>query len=79
MEKTEYKLSAEEHEDIFHKIKSHTFRNAASVEYPAMVIIGGQPGCGKTGLIVQAKTVFENSKQPLVIINGARLLCAFES
>jgi len=46
-----YKLTEEEHERIFRQIVRSFLKNKTSTDAPTIVILGGQPGCGKTGLI----------------------------
>ncbi len=64
----EYKLSLEEHERIFKDLVSELESSTKSVDQPEIVILGGQPGCGKGGLIQLSSGDFKNGNA--VVING---------
>lgn len=63
-----YKLSKEEHELIYQQILKSEFGSSTSNENPSIVILGGQPGCGKSGIIQLSKNDFSDGN--VVIING---------
>jgi predicted ABC-type ATPase len=64
-----YKLPGEIHENIFNDLLEEMFRYSAAQEKPRIVILGGQPGSGKSCLIELArKDIFDN--QPVAVING---------
>lgn len=64
----QYKLTNEEHENIFEKIKEIYFFNKKPVKNPVAIIVGGQTGAGKTGLISYSQNQFKDDN--VVIINS---------
>lgn len=46
-----YKLSAERHEAVYRIIERFSFLDTTPKEYPQAIIIGGQPGAGKSRLL----------------------------
>jgi predicted ABC-type ATPase len=64
-----YKLSKEDHIKIFHGLLNDMLVGTEYQEQPRIIILGGQPGSGKSKLTEIARnSVFEN--QPVAIING---------
>lgn len=66
---TSYKLSEKRHESIFQELKESMLKASALSSDRAIVILGGQPGSGKTRLIEIAKATILSGRQP-AIING---------
>lgn len=66
--KARYKLSAEKHNQIFEDIKRIWLTDPIPVEHPQAIIIGGQTGAGKTGMIGYSRNQFEDGN--VVIINS---------
>jgi predicted ABC-type ATPase len=64
-----YKLSAKEHEDILQKLLSNTLERSEYQEQPRIVILGGQPGSGKSKLTEIAHDSFFDN-QSVAVING---------
>lgn len=65
---SEYKLTNEEHEYLYNIIKSLWTSEKYPVENPIAVIIGGQTGAGKSGIISYSQKMFEDGN--VVIINS---------
>lgn len=63
-----YKLTEEEHEKYYQIIKRLWTTEQYPVEKPIAVIIGGQTGAGKSGIISYSKKMFPNNN--VVIINS---------
>jgi UDP-N-acetylglucosamine kinase len=64
-----YKLSEKEHEKIFCDIQEDVLSDTETQEQPVIIILGGQPGSGKSRLTEIAKeSVFGN--KPVAVING---------
>lgn len=63
-----YKLSQERHDNIYKLLEQRVFGGKESCEFPVAVVLGGQPGAGKSVLIENSIKEFENSN--FVIING---------
>ncbi|MBO5477009.1 MAG: zeta toxin family protein [Clostridia bacterium] len=68
MDKDKFKLTNEEHEQIYKYIEEQTFLNKVCSEKPVAIILGGQPGAGKSFLIKEAKKDFLD--KDIVVING---------
>lgn len=66
---TSYKLSEKRHESIFQELKESMLKASALSSDRTIVILGGQPGSGKTRLIEIAKATILSGRQP-AIING---------
>lgn len=64
-------LSAAEHEAIYQIIESDHFADTRPVEKPVAIILGGQPGSGKSGLLEASKQDFAEGN--VVAINGDEL------
>ena len=71
----QYKLTKEEHEQIYEKIKTLTFYKKTPLEVdktlkqsPTLSIIVGQPGCGKSSIIQNEITKYPNEN--VVVINS---------
>ena len=63
-----YKLSSEEHAKIFEVIKALWTKDKHPVENPIAIIVGGQTGAGKTGLIGYSKAMFKDNN--VIVINS---------
>lgn len=66
--KARYKLSDTEHQRIYEDIKRIWHTDPIPVEHPQAVIIGGQTGAGKTGMIGYSRNQFVDGN--VVIINS---------
>ena len=63
-----YKLSEQEH-DLYYKIIKRTYTSGKiPVQNPTAVIIGGQTGAGKSGLIGYSTKMFKDGN--VIIINS---------
>lgn len=56
----QYRLSDEEHQQVFEKIKKDFLNNSLSVVNPKVVITGGQPASGKGKLARDAIDEFKD-------------------
>ena len=56
----EYKLSDEEHKELYNTIKRIWTLDKFPVENPIAVIIGGQTGAGKSGIISYSQKMFDD-------------------
>lgn len=63
-----YKLSEEEHNKIYEEIKTSMTNGKHSVEKPIAIIIGGQTGAGKSGIIGYSLKLFSDNN--VVVINS---------
>ena len=66
--KEKYKLSDEEHNEIYKKIEKEVFANSTPQDQPIAVIVGGQPGCGKGGVIAYTKNQVEAKGKCIILI-----------
>lgn len=66
--KEKYKLSDEEHNKIYKKIEKEVFANSTPQDQPIAVIVGGQPGCGKGGVIAYTKNQVEAKGKCIILI-----------
>jgi hypothetical protein len=62
-----YKLTSVDHELVFKILKIDILSKGISVNSPTAIIVGGQPGAGKTNLISSTRQYFNNN---YIIING---------
>ena len=70
MSNNKFKLSLAEHESVFADLNDDTFDGKSPVERPKAVILGGQPGAGKSKLSeIMQQNVFGDSSN-VVKING---------
>lgn len=67
-----YKLSFAEHEMTYNRIRTAIFEGVHSARLPQSIILGGQPGCGKTALIQQIMKIrfYAEESNDVCIING---------
>ncbi len=63
-----YKLTQEEHDQLYDIIKRTLTANAYPVENPVAIIVGGQTGAGKTGILSYSQKMFQDDN--VVIINS---------
>lgn len=63
-----YKLSNEEHEQRYNTIEKRVFDKKSNYNFPIAIVVGGQPGSGKSILIEQV--IIELDKNEVVVING---------
>lgn len=63
-----YKLSEEEHDKIYETIKTVMTQGKHPVEKPIAIIIGGQTGAGKSGIIGYSLKLFNDDN--VVVINS---------
>lgn len=64
-----YQLSPEDHQRIYQELLYREIECSTNpVEHPSIVILGGQPGCGKSGMIELSEEEYPNRN--VVIING---------
>lgn len=63
-----YKLSKKRHDTIYRLLEEQVFNGKKSCNFPIAIVLGGQPGAGKSVLIKNAKKEFEDNN--VVIING---------
>ena len=66
--KEKYKLSEEEHNEIYKKIEKEVFRNSTPDDQPIAVIVGGQPGCGKGGVISYTQNEAKANGKCIILI-----------
>ena len=66
----QYKLTNEEHENIFEKIKENIFYSKIPIKNkrPILSIVVGQPGCGKSTIICNEIKKYPNDN--VVVINS---------
>ena len=63
-----YKLSEEEHNKIYKEIEKEVFVNSTPQDEPIAIIVGGQPGCGKGGVIAYTKNQVEANGKCIILI-----------
>lgn len=66
--KDKYKLSEEEHNKIYKEIEKEVFVNSTPQDEPIAIIVGGQPGCGKGGVIAYTKNQVEANGKCIILI-----------
>jgi len=66
--KYKYKLSEEEHNKIYKEIEKEVFVNSTPQDEPIAIIVGGQPGCGKGGVIAYTKNQVEANGKCIILI-----------
>ncbi|ACM60019.1 zeta toxin [Caldicellulosiruptor bescii] len=64
-----YKLNSKEHDKVLHDIREKIFENKSPVDYPKIIILGGQPGAGKSKIITLSENEFFKDGN-VVKING---------
>lgn len=65
------KLDQKTHEQIYRKIENNLFQGTHSVSHPRVVIMGGQPGSGKSKLLEASRELFSDGN--VIVINGDEL------
>ena len=63
-----YKLTKKEHETYYEELRNSYIKGKKPVKKPVAVIVGGQAGAGKSGLLEYSKKLFKDSN--FIIING---------
>jgi predicted ABC-type ATPase len=71
MDENRFQLKPRKHAAIYEKIERHHFKNTEPTDRPQAVILGGQPGAGKSGLLEASKQGFADHN--VVAINGDEL------
>lgn len=71
MDDERFQLSQKKRIAIYEKIERQHFKGTEQVERPQAVILGGQPGAGKSGLLEASKQDFNDHN--VVTINGDEL------
>ncbi|ATS24168.1 hypothetical protein PK69_20180 [Xanthomonas phaseoli pv. phaseoli] len=71
MDDNRFQLSPRKHATIYEKIERHQFKDTAPTDQPQAIILGGQPGAGKSGLLEASKQGFADRN--VVTINGDEL------
>ena len=66
--KDKYKLPEEEHNKIYKEIEKEVFVNSTPQDEPIAIIVGGQPGCGKGGVIAYTKNQVEANGKCIILI-----------
>ena len=66
--KEKYKLSEEEHNQIYKRIEKEVFRNSKPDDQPIAIIVGGQPGCGKGGVISYTQNEAKANGKCIILI-----------
>lgn len=66
--KDKYKLSEEEHNKIYKEIEKEVFVNSTPQDEQIAIIVGGQPGCGKGGVIAYTKNQVEANGKCIILI-----------
>ena len=66
--KDKYKLSEEEHNKIYKEIEKEVFVNSTPQDEPIAIIVGGQPGCEKGGVIAYTKNQVEANGKCIILI-----------
>lgn len=67
----DYKLDEETHERTYRIIEKNLFQNTHSAAHPRVMIMGGQPGSGKSKLLEASHELFPDGN--VVVINGDEL------
>lgn len=67
----QFLLTAAKHAAIYRKIEAHHFSGTTPQDSPKVIILGGQPGAGKSGLLEASKQDFTGCN--VVSINGDEL------
>ena len=67
----QFLLTAAKHAAIYRKIEAHHFSGTTPQDSPKVIILGGQPGAGKSGLLEASKQDFPGCN--VVSINGDEL------
>ena len=63
-----YLLSAAENNDAFEIILKRFARGKASLRFPRLAILGGQPGAGKSTILKLVGGSFDPDKQPVIVV-----------
>lgn len=67
----DFKLDEKTHEQTYRIIEKDLFQNTHSAAHPRVVIMGGQPGSGKSKLLEASRDLFPDGN--VVVINGDEL------
>lgn len=67
----DFKLDEKTHEQTYRIIEKNLFQNTHSAAHPRVVIMGGQPGSGKSKLLEASRELFPDGN--VVVINGDEL------
>ena len=68
--KEKYKISEEDLENMYQQTRSLMFGNCLpEKETPTAIITGGQPGSGKSGLVVSSRLDFANNNKEAIILD----------
>lgn len=67
--KDKYKLSEEEHMEIYKQIEQEVFGRVAPDSKPVAIIVGAQPGAGKGSIISYSKRQMEMKGKDIIIIS----------
>ena len=63
-----YKLTTEEHQEIYRLIEDEVFSEVSPSKNPIAIIVGAQPGAGKGAVISFSKNELENDGKDAIII-----------
>ena len=68
--KQKYALTQEELEEMYLKVHLLTFQGVeAASDKPIAIVIGGQPGAGKSGLVIKSKNEFNIMKKEAILLD----------
>lgn len=68
--KEKYKMTEEEFEEMYHQVRSLIFENSLPEKnQPMAIITGGQPGSGKSGMVVKSNLDFANNDKEAIILD----------
>lgn len=69
--KREYALSQEDFENMYKEVKETVIGNINAPEkQPMGILTGGQPGAGKSSIVIMSKLEFEKDRRKPVILDG---------
>ena len=67
--KKKYKLSEEQHEEMYQHARKIVFGDAKTYNNPTAILIGGQTGAGKGGIDVYSKKEFKDKNLDSIVID----------